>query len=78
LGGKWFLAKGLFLNVINVPWCCSMSIHILQGCSPPLMVAPQVEAAACPTQRKKSKTYIYGSFTRHQNKSPTWNTEVYL
>jgi len=50
----------------------------MQGCSPPLMAAPQVEAVACAIERKKSKTYIYGSFTRHQTSHQLGTTEVYL
>jgi len=60
LGGKWFLVEGLFLNVTNIPWCFSLSIHIMQGCFPLLMAAPQVEAAACPTQGKNLKPIYMG------------------
>ncbi len=32
----------------------------MQGCSPPLMAAPQVEAVACPTQGKNLKPICMG------------------
>jgi hypothetical protein len=51
----------LFLNVTNIPWCFSLSIHIMQGCSPPLMAAPQMEVAACPTQGKNLKPIYMGA-----------------
>jgi hypothetical protein len=60
LGGKWFLAKGFLRNVTNVPWCSSLSIHIMQGYFPPLMTTPQVEVVARPTQGENLKPIYMG------------------
>jgi len=76
---KRFLVGGLFQNMINVPWWSSLSIHIMQGCSPLLKAAPQVEAPACPTQGKNQKTlYIWVLYMIPKQVTNFGTPQVYL
>jgi hypothetical protein len=74
LGDKRFLAGGLFQKVTNVPGWSSLWIHIMKGCSPLLMTAPQVEAPACPTQGKNLKPIYMGPLQDTKKSHQLWNS----
>jgi hypothetical protein len=51
----------------------------MQGCSPPLMAAPQVEAPACPTQGKNLKPiYIWVLYMTPKQVTNFGTAQVYL